>query len=71
LAARQLPCAAASARHPFTPLVAVALSTVATVWSLAAFEDGLAGVVDIPRCYDCDRALEIMNVSGAENAQRH
>ncbi|MBG6071825.1 MULTISPECIES: adenosylcobinamide-GDP ribazoletransferase [unclassified Polaromonas] len=50
---------------PFTPLVAAALSTVATVWLTGGFhEDGLADVADgLGGSYDRDRALEIMKDS--------
>ena len=49
----------------FTPLVAAALSTVATVWLTGGFhEDGLADVADgLGGSYDRDRALEIMKDS--------
>ena len=50
---------------PFTPLVAAAFSTVATVWLTGGFhEDGLADVADgLGGSYDRDRALEIMKDS--------
>ena len=50
---------------PFTPLVAAALSTVATVWLTGGFhEDGLADVADgLGGSYDRERALEIMKDS--------
>ena len=49
----------------FTPLVAAALSTVATVWLTGGFhEDGLADVADgLGGSYDRERALEIMKDS--------
>ena len=49
----------------FTPLVAAAFSTVATVWLTGGFhEDGLADVADgLGGSYDRDRALEIMKDS--------
>ena len=50
---------------PFTPLVAAALSTVATVWLTGGFhEDGLADVADgLGGSYDRERALDIMKDS--------
>ena len=50
---------------PFTPLVAAAFSTVATVWLTGGFhEDGLADVADgLGGSYDRERALEIMKDS--------
>ena len=49
----------------FTPLVAAALSTVATVWLTGGFhEDGLADVADgLGGSYDRERSLEIMKDS--------
>ena len=49
----------------FTPLVAAAFSTVATVWITGGFhEDGLADVADgLGGSYDRERALEIMKDS--------
>ncbi|ABM35960.1 adenosylcobinamide-GDP ribazoletransferase [Polaromonas naphthalenivorans] len=49
----------------FTPLVAAAFSTVATVWLTGGFhEDGLADVADgLGGSYDRERALEIMKDS--------
>ena len=49
----------------FTPLVAAAFSTVATVWLTGGFhEDGLADVADgLGGSFDRDRALEIMKDS--------
>ena len=49
----------------FTPLVAAAFSTVASVWLTGGFhEDGLADVADgLGGSYDRDRALEIMKDS--------
>ncbi|MGH6641049.1 MAG: adenosylcobinamide-GDP ribazoletransferase [Polaromonas sp.] len=49
----------------FTPLVAAALSTVATVWLTGGFhEDGLADVADgLGGSHDRERALEIMKDS--------
>ena len=49
----------------FTPLVAAAFSTVATVWVTGGFhEDGLADVADgLGGSYDRERALEIMKDS--------
>jgi len=49
----------------FTPLVAAAFSTIATVWVTGGFhEDGLADVADgLGGSYDRERALEIMKDS--------
>ena len=49
----------------FTPLVAAAVSTVATVWLTGGFhEDGLADVADgLGGSYDRERALDIMKDS--------
>ena len=50
---------------PFAPLLAAALSTVATVWLTGGFhEDGLADVADgLGGSYERERALEIMKDS--------